>query len=160
MVITTVNVSDIDYRIRSDEATTSASSLEKFDSYDKVEKYIKKSQKKEKKRNGYNSVAKGEPSPELIQYMESTASTSSKPNSESAETYVQEKGVDEADIIKTSGNDIYYINRSFDEKAGVDTRKVNVIETKMANHLLQTPLILMIQTALLRICLCLMKNLL
>ncbi len=130
MVITTVNVSDIDYRIRSDEATTSASSLEKFDSYDKVEKYIKKSQKEEKKRNGYNSVVKGEPSPELIQYMESTASTSSKPNSESAETYVQEKGVDEADIIKTSGNDIYYINRSFDEKAGVDTRKVNVIETK------------------------------
>lgn len=128
MVITTVNVSDIDYRIRSDEATTSASSLEKFDSYDKVEKYIKKSQKKE--RNGYNSVAKGEPSPELIQYMESADSTSSKPNSESAETYVQEKGVDEADIIKTSGNDIYYINRSFDEKAGVDTRKVNVIETK------------------------------
>lgn len=128
MVITTVNVSDIDYRIRSNEATTSASSLEKFDSYDKVEKYIKKSQKKE--RNGYNSVAKGEPSPELIQYMESANSTSSKPNSESAETYVQEKGVDEADIIKTSGNDIYYINRSFDEKAGVDTRKVNVIETK------------------------------
>lgn len=130
MVITTVNVSDIDYRIRSDEATTSASSLENFDSYDKVEQYIKKSQKKEKKRNGYNSVAKGEPSPELIQYMESADSTSSKPNSESAETYVQEKGVDEADIIKTSGNDIYYINRSFDEKAGVDTRKVNVIETK------------------------------
>lgn len=128
MVITTVNVSDIDYRIRSDEATTSANSLEKFDSYEKVEKYIKKSQKKE--RHGYNNVAKGEPSPELIQYMESAASTSSKPNSESAETYVQEKGVDEADIIKTSGNDIYYINRSFDEKAGVDTRKVNVIETK------------------------------
>lgn len=128
MVITTVNVSDIDYRIRSDEATTSASSLEKFDSYEKVEKYIKKSQKKE--RHGYNNVAKGEPSPELIQYMESADSTSSKPNSESAETYVQEKGVDEADIIKTSGNDIYYINRSFDEKAGVDTRKVNVIETK------------------------------
>lgn len=128
MVITTVNVSDIDYRIRSDEAITSASSLEKFDSYDKVEKYIKKSQKKE--RHGYNNVAKGEPSPELIQYMESADSTSSKPNSESAETYVQEKGVDEADIIKTSGNDIYYINRSFDEKAGVDTRKVNVIETK------------------------------
>lgn len=128
MVITTVNVSDIDYRIRSDEATTSASSLEKFDSYDKVEQYIKKSQKKE--RHGYNNVAKGEPSPELIQYMESADSTSSKPNSESAETYVQEKGVDEADIIKTSGNDIYYINRSFDEKAGVDTRKVNVIETK------------------------------
>lgn len=127
MVITTVNVSDIDYRIRSDEATTSASSLENFDSYDKVEKYIKKSQKK---RNGYNSVAKGEPSPELIQYMESASSTSSMPNSESAETYVQEKGVDEADIIKTNGNDIYYINRSFDEKAGVDTRKVNVIETK------------------------------
>lgn len=128
MVITTVNVSDIDYRIRSDEATTSASSLEKFDSYDKVEKYIKKSQKKE--RHGYNNVAKGDPSPELIRYMESADSTSSKPNSESAETYVQEKGVDEADIIKTSGNDIYYINRSFDEKAGVDTRKVNVIETK------------------------------
>lgn len=128
MVITTVNVSDIDYRIRSDEATTSASSLEKFDSYDKVEQYIKKSQKKE--RHGYNNVAKGDPSPELIQYMESADSTSSKPNSESAETYVQEKGVDEADIIKTSGNDIYYINRSFDEKAGVDTRKVNVIETK------------------------------
>lgn len=128
MVITTVNVSDIDYRIRSDEATTSASSLEKFDSYDKVEQYIKKSQKKE--RHGYNNVAKGEPSPELIQYMESADSTSSNPNSESAETYAQEKGVDEADIIKTSGNDIYYINRSFDEKAGVDTRKVNVIETK------------------------------
>ena len=128
MVITTVNVSDIDYRIRSDEATTSASSLEKFDSYDKVEKYIKKSQKKE--RHGYNNVAKGEPSPELIQYMESASATTTKPNSESAETYVQEKGVDEADIIKTSGNDIYYINRSFDEKAGVDTRKVNVIETK------------------------------
>lgn len=128
MVITTVNVSDIDYRIRSDEATTSASSLEKFDSYEKVEKYIKKSQKKE--RHGYNNVAKGEPSPELIQYMESASATTTKPNSESAETYVQEKGVDEADIIKTSGNDIYYINRSFDEKAGVDTRKVNVIETK------------------------------
>lgn len=128
MVITTVNVSDIDYRIRSDEATTSANSLEKFDSYEKVEKYIKKSQKKE--RHGYNNVAKGEPSPELIQYMESASATTTKPNSESAETYVQEKGVDEADIIKTSGNDIYYINRSFDEKAGVDTRKVNVIETK------------------------------
>ena len=128
MVITTVNISDIDYRIRSDEATTSANSLEKFDSYEKVEKYIKKSQKKE--RHGYNNVAKGEPSPELIQYMESASATTSKPNSESAETYVREKGVDEADIIKTSGNDIYYINRSFDEKAGVDTRKVNVIETK------------------------------
>lgn len=128
MVITTVNISDIDYRIRSDEATTSANSLEKFDSYEKVEKYIKKSQKKE--RHGYNNVAKGEPSPELIQYMESASATTTKPNSESAETYVQEKGVDEADIIKTSGNDIYYINRSFDEKAGVDTRKVNVIETK------------------------------
>ena len=128
MVITTVNVSDIDYRIRSDEATTSANSLEKFNSYEKVEKYIKKSQKKE--RHGYNNVAKGEPSPELIQYMESASATTTKPNSESAETYVQEKGVDEADIIKTSGNDIYYINRSFDEKAGVDTRKVNVIETK------------------------------
>lgn len=130
MVVTTVNISDIDYRIRSDEAVTSASSLENFDSYEKVEKYIKKSQKKE--RHGYNSVAKGEPSPELIQYMESSTTTATKPNSnsDSAETYVQESGVDEADIIKTSGNDIYYINRSFDEEAGVDKRTVNVIETK------------------------------
>lgn len=59
MVITTVNVSDIDYRIRSDESTTSASSLEKFDSYDKVEKYIKKSQKKKRKETAIILWQKG-----------------------------------------------------------------------------------------------------
>ena len=47
MVITTVNVSDIDYRIKSDDAT-SVTQLQNFESYDKVEKYIEKSKKQEK----------------------------------------------------------------------------------------------------------------
>ena len=129
MVITTVNVSDIDYRIKSDDAT-SVTQLQNFESYDKVEKYIEKSKKQEKKRARKNRLKKSDKaSPELIEYMDATA-TAKANNSDSAETYVQEKGVDEADIIKTNGSDIYYLNQSFDEKSGIDKRVVNVIETK------------------------------
>lgn len=129
MVITTVNVSDIDYRIKSDDAT-SITQLQNFESYDKVEKYIEKSKKQEKKRARKNRLKKSDKaSPELIEYMDATA-TAKANNSDSAETYVQEKGVDEADIIKTNGSDIYYLNQSFDEKSGIDKRVVNVIETK------------------------------
>lgn len=129
MVITTVNVSDIDYRIKSDDAT-SVTQLQNFESYDKVEKYIEKSKKQEKKRARKNRLKKSDKaSPELIEYMDASA-TAKANNSDSAETYVQEKGVDEADIIKTNGRDIYYLNQSFDEKSGIDKRVVNVIETK------------------------------
>lgn len=126
MVITTVNVSDIDYRIKSGEDTSSASQLQNFDDYDKVEKYIKKSQKAEAKK-ARKSKTKGLVSPELIEYMTDSAETS---KSTGAETYIQEKGVDEADIIKTNGNDIYYLNQTYDEKNNIDKRAVNVIETK------------------------------
>lgn len=129
MVVTTVNVSDIDYRIKSDDAT-SVTQLQNFENYDKVEKYIEKSKKQEKKRARKNRLKKSDKaSPELIEYMDAPA-TAKANNSDSAETYVQEKGVDEADIIKTNGSDIYYLNQSFDEKSGVDKRVVNVIETK------------------------------
>ena len=129
MVITTINVSDIDYRIKSGD-TSPVTQLQSFDSYDKVEKYIKKSEKKQK----YKDIAKGDAqvdtaSPYILEYMEEYTATQ-KPNTDSAETYKQEKGVDEADIIKTNGSDIYYLNQSFDEKSGIDKRTINVIETK------------------------------
>ena len=105
MVVTTVNVSDIDYRIKSDDAT-SVTQLQNFENYDKVEKYIEKSKKQEKKRARKNRLKKSDKaSPELIEYMDAPA-TAKANNSDSAETYVQEKGVDEAYIIKTNGSDI------------------------------------------------------
>ncbi len=128
MVITTVNVSDIDYRIKSDEAVSTAKQLENFENYDNVKKYIKKSQKKEKK-NKIKSKAKKKASKAFVEYMTEKTATQNT-NINTAETYVQEKGVDEADIIKTNGNDIYYLNQSFDEESGVDKRTVSVIETK------------------------------
>lgn len=128
MVITTVNVSDIDYRIKSDDNSSSATQLENFDNYKNVKKYIKDSQKKEK-QNAIKSRVKSAVSPELIEYMDASQATKAD-SFDSAETYVQEKGVDEADIIKTNGSDIYYLNQSFDEKSGIDKRTINVIETK------------------------------
>lgn len=129
MVITTVNVSDIDYRIKSeDNSPSSATQLENFDNYKNVKKYIKDSQKKEK-QNAIKSRIKSAVSPELIEYMDASQATKAD-SFDSAETYVQEKGVDEADIIKTNGRDIYYLNQSFDEKNGIDKRTINVIETK------------------------------
>lgn len=129
MVITTVNVSDIDYRIKSDDnSPSSATQLENFDNYKNVKKYIKDSQKKEK-QNAIKSRIKSAVSPELIEYMDASQATKAD-SFDSAETYVQEKGVDEADIIKTNGRDIYYLNQSFDEKNGIDKRTINVIETK------------------------------
>lgn len=129
MVITTVNVSDIDYRIKSDDnSPSSATQLENFDNYKNVKKYIEDSQKKEK-QNAIKSRIKSAVSPELVEYMDASQSTKAD-SFDSAETYVQEKGVDEADIIKTNGRDIYYLNQSFDEKSGVDKRTINVIETK------------------------------
>ena len=129
MVITTVNVSDIDYRIKSDDnSPSSATQLENFDNYKNVKKYIKDNQKKEK-QNAIKSRIKSAVSPELIEYMDASQSTKAD-SFDSAETYVQEKGVDEADIIKTNGRDIYYLNQSFDEKSGIDKRTINVIETK------------------------------
>lgn len=129
MVITTVNVSDIDYRIKSDDnSPSSATQLENFDNYKNVKKYIEDSQKKEK-QNSIKSRIKSAVSPELIEYMDASQSTKAD-GFDSAETYVQEKGVDEADIIKTNGRDIYYLNQSFDEKSGIDKRTINVIETK------------------------------
>lgn len=129
MVITTVNVSDIDYRIKSDDnSLSSATQLENFDNYKNVKKYIKDSQKKEK-QNAIKSRIKSAVSPELIEYMDASQATKAD-SFDSAETYVQEKGVDEADIIKTNGRDIYYLNQSFDEKNGIDKRTINVIETK------------------------------
>lgn len=128
MVITTVNVSDIDYRIKSDDNSSSATQLENFDNYKNVKKYIKDSQKKEK-QNAIKSRVKSAVSPELIEYMDASQATKAD-SFDSAETYVQEKGVDEADIIKTNGRDIYYLNQSFDEKSGIDKRTINVIETK------------------------------
>lgn len=128
MVITTVNVSDIDYRIKSDDNSSSATQLENFDNYKNVKKYIKDSQKKEK-QNAIKSRVKSAVSPELIEYMDASEATKAD-SFDSAETYVQEKGVDEADIIKTNGRDIYYLNQSFDEKSGIDKRTINVIETK------------------------------
>lgn len=129
MVITTVNVSDLDYRIKSDDnSPSSATQLENFDNYKNVKKYIKDSQKKEK-QNAIKSRIKSAVSPELIEYMDASQATKAD-SFDSAETYVQEKGVDEADIIKTNGRDIYYLNQSFDEKNGIDKRTINVIETK------------------------------
>lgn len=129
MVITTVNVSDIDYRIKSeDNSPSSATQLENFDNYKNVKKYIKDSQKKEK-QNAIKSKIKSAVSPELIEYMDASQATKAD-SFDSAETYVQEKGVDEADIIKTNGRDIYYLNQSFDEENGIDKRTINVIETK------------------------------
>lgn len=129
MVITTINVSDIDYRIKSeDNSPSSATQLENFDNYKNVKKYIKDSQKKEK-QNAIKSRIKSAVSPELIEYMDASQATKAD-SFDSAETYVQEKGVDEADIIKTNGRDIYYLNQSFDEKNGIDKRTINVIETK------------------------------
>lgn len=129
MVITTVNVSDIDYRIKSDDnSPSSATQLENFDNYKNVKEYIEDSQKKEK-QNSIKSRIKSAVSPELVEYMDASQSTKAD-SFDSAETYVQEKGVDEADIIKTNGRDIYYLNQSFDEKSGVDKRTINVIETK------------------------------
>lgn len=129
MVVTTINVSDIDYRIKSDDnSPSSATQLENFDNYKNVKKYIKDSQKKEK-QNAIKSRIKSAVSPELIEYMDASQATKAD-SFDSAETYVQEKGVDEADIIKTNGKDIYYLNQSFDEKNGIDKRTINVIETK------------------------------
>ena len=129
MVITTVNVSDLDYRIKSDDnSPSSATQLENFDNYKNVKKYIKDSQKKEK-QNAIKSRIKSAVSPELIEYMDASQATKAD-SFDSAETYVQEKGVDEADIIKTNGRDIYYLNQSFDEENGIDKRTINVIETK------------------------------
>ena len=129
MVITTINISDIDYRIKSDDnSPSSATQLENFDNYKNVKKYIKDSQKKEK-QNAIKSRIKSAVSPELIEYMDASQATKAD-SFDSAETYVQEKGVDEADIIKTNGRDIYYLNQSFDEKNGIDKRTINVIETK------------------------------
>lgn len=129
MVITTINISDIDYRIKSDDnLPSSATQLENFDNYKNVKKYIKDSQKKEK-QNAIKSRIKSAVSPELIEYMDASQATKAD-SFDSAETYVQEKGVDEADIIKTNGRDIYYLNQSFDEKNGIDKRTINVIETK------------------------------
>ena len=129
MVITTINISDIDYRIKSDDnLPSSATQLENFDNYKNVKKYIKDSQKKEK-QNAIKSRIKSAVSPELIEYMDASQATKAD-SFDSAETYVQEKGVDEADIIKTNGRDIYYLNQSFDEENGIDKRTINVIETK------------------------------
>ena len=129
MVVTTINISDIDYRIKSDDnSPSSATQLENFDNYKNVKKYIKDSQKKEK-QNAIKSRIKSAVSPELIEYMDASQATKAD-SFDSAETYVQEKGVDEADIIKTNGRDIYYLNQSFDEKNGIDKRTINVIETK------------------------------
>lgn len=129
MVVTTINVSDIDYRIKSDDnSPSSATQLENFDNYKNVKKYIKDSQKKEK-QNAIKSRIKSAVSPELIEYMDASQATKAD-SFDSAETYVQEKGVDEADIIKTNGRDIYYLNQSFDEENGIDKRTINVIETK------------------------------
>ena len=129
MVVTTINISDIDYRIKSeDNSPSSATQLENFDNYKNVKKYIKDSQKKEK-QNAIKSRIKSAVSPELIEYMDASQATKAD-SFDSAETYVQEKGVDEADIIKTNGRDIYYLNQSFDEKNGIDKRTINVIETK------------------------------
>ncbi len=128
MVITTVNVSDTDFRIKSDEDVSAVTQLENFEDYDNVKKYIKKSQKKEKK-NKSKSKSKTKPSKALIEYMAAKSATKAT-DINTAETYVQEKGVDEADVIKTNGSDIYYLNQSFDEEAGVDKRTVSVIETK------------------------------
>lgn len=129
MVITTINISDIDYRIKSDDnSPSSATQLENFDNYKNVKKYIKDSQKKEK-QNAIKSRIKSAVSPELIEYMDASQATKAD-SFDSAETYVQEKGVDEADIIKTNGRDIYYLNQSFDEENGIDKRTINVIETK------------------------------
>lgn len=129
MVITTINISDIYYRIKSDDnSPSSATQLENFDNYKNVKKYIKDSQKKEK-QNAIKSRIKSALSPELIEYMDVSQATKAD-SFDSAETYVQEKGVDEADIIKTNGRDIYYLNQSFDEKNGIDKRTINVIETK------------------------------
>ena len=129
MVITTINISDIDYRIKSDDnSPSSATQLENFDNYKNVKKFIKDSQKKEK-QNAIKSRIKSAVSPELIEYMDASQATKAD-SFDSAETYVQEKGVDEADIIKTNGRDIYYLNQSFDEKNGIDKRTINVIETK------------------------------
>ena len=42
MVVTTINISDIDYRIKSDDnSPSSATQLENFDNYKNVKKYIK-----------------------------------------------------------------------------------------------------------------------
>ena len=129
MIITTINISDIDYRIKSDDnLPSSATQLENFDNYKNVKKYIKDSQKKEK-QNAIKSRIKSAVSPELIEYMDASQATKAD-SFDSAETYVQEKGVDEADIIKTNGRDIYYLNQSFDEENGIDKRTINVIETK------------------------------
>lgn len=129
MVVTTINISDIDYRIKSeDNSPSSATQLENFDNYKNVKKYIKDSQKKEK-QNAIKSRIKSAVSPELIEYMDASQATKAD-SFDSAETYVQEKGVDEADIIKTNGRDIYYLNQSFDEENGIDKRTINVIETK------------------------------
>lgn len=129
MVVTTINISDIDYRIKSDDnSPSSATQLENFDNYKNVKKYIKDSQKKEK-QNAIKSRIKSAVSPELIEYMDASQATKAD-SFDSAETYVQEKGVDEADIIKTNGRDIYYLNQSFDEENGIDKRTINVIETK------------------------------
>ena len=129
MVVTTINVSDIDYRIKSGD-TSPVTQLQSFDSYDKVEKYIKKSEKKQKRKDtvkGNTQVDSA--SPYIIEYMDNYTA-SQKPNTDSAETYKQEKGVDEADIIKTNGSDIYYLNQSFDEENSISKRSVNVFETK------------------------------
>ena len=129
MVVTTINISDIDYRIKSDDnSPSSATQLENFDNYKNVKKYIKDSQKKEK-QNAIKSRIKSAVSLELIEYMDASQATKAD-SFDSAETYVQEKGVDEADIIKTNGRDIYYLNQSFDEENGIDKRTINVIETK------------------------------
>ena len=95
MVVTTINISDIDYRIKSeDNSPSSATQLENFDNYKNVKKYIKDSQKKEK-QNAIKSRIKSAVSPELIEYMDASQATKAD-SFDSAETYVQEKGVADA----------------------------------------------------------------
>lgn len=80
-----------------------------FESYDELQKYMEKNNKREVHLfNGFVSKGDADAATDKLSINESEILSD-----DSASTYIQEQGVDEADVIKTVGNYVYMVSNNY-----------------------------------------------
>lgn len=104
--------------------TPTASAFTTFESYDELKKYVKNNTDD---RN-YTLFSYGEKSSDALEYTVDQDSTEVADNS-NAQTYIQELGVDEADIIKTYKGYIFVATEDYSDASSDYLSVINVIKT-------------------------------
>lgn len=106
--------------------TPTASAFDTFESYDELQAYIKKNTKKDVSLYGLMYKSSTD---KLAVDEELNEDVSSDTSVDNAQTYIQEKGVDEADVIKTYKGYIYTVSNDYDDENYVYLPIVNITKT-------------------------------